>query len=86
MNPIDKKIKEIERQLQELREMRDLKFSENLGRYKLDGVIDAGVVDSGSSLNDSTPDGQTVNAPKTYNQRVRVIINNNPYYIGLYNA
>lgn len=82
---IEQRIEKLERELAEMRRAYDVPFLESLRRTALSGAIDAGVVDAATTSNIN----QTINAvpatsPDPFHKRVRVTINNTPYFIGLY--
>jgi hypothetical protein len=86
-----KRIEDLERLVDDMRQLRDVVFSQSLRRHALQNQIEAGTVDSTvGDLNDSTlipvDSATTVDAPVTYDKRLPVTIDGVKYYIGVYTS
>lgn len=67
----------------------DIIFAESLRKRIFQDIIQSGVVDLATDINDSTiisAGGGTVNHPKEYDKRAIITIDGEDYYIGLYNT
>lgn len=87
MNPLEKRVQDLERIVNELINVNNVPFIENIRRRSLQEAIKAGTVDNASSadINQSVNGTDPFTSPKAYNKKVRVDVDGTAYYIGLHN-
>lgn len=86
MNPIDQKIIELQRQIDEIRQMRNLQLTENIKRYTLDGVLVGGIISAASTadVNETFAPGAGATVARDYDDKILITIGGTDYYLGLY--
>lgn len=86
----EERITKLEKELEDIRLERDVVHSESLRKRVLQGIIESGIRDTTlTDINTTTAVAATpsnVSHASTYDFRLRVIIDGNPYYIGLYST
>ena len=82
------KIDALQKQIDNLRSADDVVFSESLKRRVFQDIIETGVVDTTlTGINETTTvgaGGGNVNHNTPYDRRIRIVIDGQPYYLGLY--
>lgn len=91
MNPeIEQKLNDMQKEIDDLREARDVVFAESLRKRVFQDIIEAGVIDTSlTGVNETTTvptGGGNVSHAEEYDKRFRIVVDGIPYYIGLYNA
>lgn len=85
---LEARVAELERIVRAMQEGADVPFTETLKRRTFQDVILSGVRDtaSTSNINQSVLGTDPFTSPKAYNHRLRVEVDGNPYYVGLYSV
>lgn len=89
---IEERLAKLESLVANMQLAKDVVFSESVRKQMLQDAIQAGVLDTtltginqtSSTVVNAFPTTVTVNHAKQYTHRLRVLIDGNPYYIGLY--
>lgn len=85
---LEARVAELEKMVRALQEGTDVPFTETLKRRTLQDVILSGVRDTAttSNINQSIAGTDPFTSPRSFNHRLRVEVDGNPYYVGLYNV
>jgi hypothetical protein len=85
---IEDRIAKLEKELMDIRLENDVVHSESLKKRVIQNIIQSGVKDSTlTDINTTTniiATPTSVSAASPYDLRLRIIVDGNPYYIGLY--
>jgi len=87
MNPLEKKIEELQAQIDLMRRGEDLELIENVRRRSLGDVVLSGTSDAASNITKSVDEGgaATYNVTKEPAAAQRITIDGTEYYIALFN-
>lgn len=85
---LEERVTQLEKALEDIRLERDVVHSESLKKRVIQNIIQSGVRDATlGDINTTTNVAavpSNVSHASVYNFRLRVIVDGNPYYIGLY--
>jgi hypothetical protein len=87
MNPLELKIQDLQRQIDEIKRFEGLGMIESAKtRLSIGGGIVAGSTSAPTTINQSVGASQAFTAPFEYDNRLLITVNGVDYYIGIYTA
>ena len=85
LDDLQKQVNDLQKQIDDIRQAKDVVFTESAKRRVFQNVLSAGVKDTTlTGINQSVGGTDAFTSARAYTARLRIVVDGNPYYIGLY--